>query len=276
MIVKSPVNENEKFSSWKSTIGRVAFMNCDPLFLKLSKEWNVLAAPPSWLTGHLLRRDCIIAPIPAADYAKNSDDLILLPNLGICSKGEVGSVLLFGSKPIEEMEHIALPSDSSSSVALMKFILKHKNLNPILTVMGPDIDKMLESSDGALIIGDRALDASKIHPEKVRLDLGMEWQRITGKPMVFGVFATRKDTPIVNVKQAYISLLEQLVEFESNPDRRDMIVQLSSQDSGLSTSRLDQYFSEVFNRLDEEHIIGLNKFLHDACGLIKGAEFLKF
>ena len=276
MIVKSPVNENERFSSWKSTIGRVAFMNCDPLFLKLSKEWNVLAAPPSWLTGHLLRRDCIIAPIPAADYAKNSDDLILLPNLGICSKGEVGSVLLFGSKPIEEMEHIALPSDSSSSVALMKFILKHKNLNPVLTVMGPDIDKMLESSDGALIIGDRALDASKIHPEKVRLDLGMEWQRITGKPMVFGVFATRKDTPIVSVKLAYISLLEQLTEFESNPDRRGLIVQLSSQDSGLSTSRLDQYFSEVFNRLDEEHIIGLNRFLHDACGLIKGAEFLKF
>ena len=275
MIVKSPVNENEKFSSWKSTIGRVAFMNCDPLFLQLSKDWNVLAAPPSWLTGHLLRRDCIIAPIPAADYAKNSDQLILLPNLGICSKGEVGSVLLFGSKPIEEMEHIALPSDSSSSVALMRYILKHKNLNPVLTVMGPDIDKMLESSDGALIIGDRALDASKIHPEKVRLDLGMEWQRITGKPMVFGVFATRKDTPLVNVKRAYISLLEQLAEFESNPDRRDLIVQLSSQDSGLTTTRLDQYFSEVFNRLDEEHIIGLNRFLHSACGLTKGAEFLK-
>ena len=124
MIVNSPVNEHEKFSSWKSTIGRVAFMNCDPLFLQLSKDWNVLPAPPSWLTGHLLRKDCIIAPIPAADYAKNSEDLVLLPNLGICSKGEVGSVLLFGSKPIEEMEHIALPSDSSSSVALMKFILK--------------------------------------------------------------------------------------------------------------------------------------------------------
>ena len=94
--------------------------------------------------------------------------------------------------------------------------------------------------------------------------------------MVFGVFATRKDTPIVSVKLAYISLLEQLTEFESNPDRRGLIVQLSSQNSGLSTSRLDQYFSEVFNRLDEEHIIGLNRFLHDACGLIKGAEFLKF
>ena len=82
MIVNTPVSEHEKFSSWKSTIGRVAFMNCDPLFLQLSDEWNVLPAPPSWLTGHLLRRDCIIAPIPAADYAKNADELVLLPNLG--------------------------------------------------------------------------------------------------------------------------------------------------------------------------------------------------
>ena len=276
MIVNTPVSEHEKFSSWKSTIGRVAFMNCDPLFLQLSDEWNVLPAPPSWLTGHLLRRDCIIAPIPAADYAKNADELVLLPNLGICSKGEVGSVLLFGSKPLEEMKHIALPSDSSSSVALMKFILKHQNLKPSLNVMGPDIDKMLETSDGALIIGDRALDASRKHPEKVILDLGMEWQEITGKPMVFGVFAARRDTPIVNVKRAYNSLLEQLKEFESNTNRRELIVKLSSYHSGLSTSRLDQYFSEVFNRLDEQHITGLNRFLSEACGLEKGAEFLNF
>ncbi len=180
MILNSPVQEIQKFSKWKSTIGRVAFMNCDPLFLQLSKDWDVLPAPPSWLTGHLLRKDCIIAPIPAADYAKNSHELILLPDLGICSKGEVGSVLLFGSMPISEMSSISLPSDSSSSVALMKFILRQKGLNPNLTVMGPDIDSMLSISDGALIIGDRALDASKKYPQKVVLDLGLEWQRITG------------------------------------------------------------------------------------------------
>ena len=276
MILNSPTLDSEKFASWKSTIGRVAFMNCDPLFLQLSKDWNVLPAPPSWLTGHLLRKDCIIAPIPAADYAKNSHELILLPDLGICSKGEVGSVLLFGNKPLEKMESIALPSDSSSSVALMRYILKQKHLKPKLTVMGPDVDKMLEFADGALIIGDRALDASRLHPEKVKLDLGMEWQRITGNPMVFGVFAARKDTPHENIERAYLSLLEQLVEFESNTARRELIVKLSSKSSGLSNSRLDQYFSEVFNRLDEQHIIGLNRFLKDACGLKKGAEFIKF
>ena len=65
MVVKNSSSENSNFSSWKNTIGRVAFMNCDPLFLQLSEQWNILSAPPSWLTGHLLRRDCIIAPIPA-------------------------------------------------------------------------------------------------------------------------------------------------------------------------------------------------------------------
>ena len=91
-------NEN-----WKYTIGRVAFLNCDPLFHSLSAPWSILSAPPSWLTGHLLRRDCVIAPIPAADYAKHSDELVLIPELGICSKGEVGSVILFGNCPTENM-----------------------------------------------------------------------------------------------------------------------------------------------------------------------------
>ena len=275
MVVNIPALDNTRFSSWKNTIGRVAFMNCDPLFLQLSTDWNVLSAPPSWLTGHLLRRDCIIAPIPAADYAKNSHQLVLLPDLGICSKGEVGSVLVFGSTPIEEMTSISLPSDSSSSVALLKYILKQKGLEPELTVMGPDIDTMLSVSDGALIIGDRALDASKKYPDKVILDLGLEWQNISGCPMVFGVFAARRDTPLGSIKKAYESLLEQLTEFENNQHRRDLIVELSASSSGLSTSRLDQYFSEVFNRLDEDHINGLNRFLRDACGIQQGAEFLR-
>lgn len=275
MVVNVPIIDNTGLSSWKTTIGRVAFMNCDPLFLQLSDTWDVLSAPPSWLTGHLMRRDCIIAPIPAADYAKNTDTLALLPNLGICSKGEVGSVLLFGSKSIDKMKSISLPSDSSSSVALLKFILAQKGLTPKLTVMGPDIDSMLAVSDGALIIGDRALDASREYPEKVVLDLGLEWQELTGYPMVFGVFAARKDTPISTIKKAYNSLLEQLVEFELSSARRKLIVELSSQKSGLPVERMDQYFCEVFNRLDNEHINGLNRFLKDACNIAEGAEFFR-
>ena len=71
-------------SDWSNVIGRVSFVNCDPLFDGLSANWDILPAPPSWLTGHLLRKDCLVAPIPTADYAKNNSELILLPDVNLC------------------------------------------------------------------------------------------------------------------------------------------------------------------------------------------------
>ena len=121
-----------------------------------------------------MRRDCILAPIPAADYAKNSDKLVLVPDLSISSKGEVGSVLLFGMKEIATMESIALPSDSATSVTLLKFLIKHRKLDPKYIEMGPDLMGMLDKCDGCLLIGDRALEAARDYPELVRMDLGKE------------------------------------------------------------------------------------------------------
>lgn len=260
-------------SHWMQTIGRVAFLNCDPLFYDLSVDWNVLPAPPSWLTGHLLRKDCVLAPIPAADYARNSEDLILLPDIGICSKGEVGSVLVFGEVPLHDMKTIALPTDSATSVQLLKFLLSKRNLQPELVVMGPDYTSMLDRCDGALLIGDRALESSKTHPNMVQLDLGEDWLTFTGKPMVFGVFAARKDTPLEQLKKAQGALLANLVHFEQNPLHREDVIKWSMSRSGLEHERLDRYFGEVFNRIDDENLDGLCQFLVEACGLESGPEF---
>ena len=147
--------------TWTNTLGRVAFINCDPLYHQLDPKWNVLAAPPSWLTGHVLRRDCILAPIPAADYAKHADELVLLPDIGIGSQGEVGSVLLFGAVPLESMKTIALPSDSATSVALLKHLISKQERSMKYVSTGPDYESMMAIADGALLIGDRALDAAR-------------------------------------------------------------------------------------------------------------------
>ena len=259
---------------WMKTIGRVAFMNCDPLFVGLDDSYHVLPAPPSWLTGHLLRRDCVLAPIPAADYAKHSDELALVPEIGICSKGEVGSVLVFGNRPLEEMRDIALPTDSSSSVALLKFLLKQRGIDPRPVEMGPDLDTMLERCDGALLIGDRALDRAKTNPELVQLDLGQAWLDLTGQPMVFGVFAARKDTPLEAVKAAHQALLSRLSSFEENPLTREKVLLHAHLHSDMSMERLNRYFGEVFNRLDDEHVDGLRQFLSNCCELKEMPSFL--
>ena len=264
---------NGEQQQWKKIIGRVAFLNCDPLFHGLDPQWSVLPAPPSWLTGHLLRRDCVLAPIPAADYARNSDELVLVPEIGICSKGEVGSVLVFGDMPIKDMKTLALPTDSQTSVALLMYILKQDGLNPETILMGPDLDTMLDSCDGALLIGDRALEGAKLRPNSVQLDLGTAWLERTSKPMVFGVFAARKDTPIADVKAAQTALLERLNLFEQDADQRQTVIEWSMTRSELEYERLNRYFGEVFNRLDSEHMEGLEQFLVDACGLDEGSTF---
>lgn len=261
--------------SWQNVLGRVAFSNCDPIFTSLDKKWKILPAPPSWLTGHLLRKDCLCAPIPTADYAKHSDKLCLLPNLAIVSKGDVGSVLLFGSRPIEDMRDIALPSDSSTSVALLKWIISKRNLDPKFLDLGPDINMMLSKCDGALLIGDRALVAARENPELIRLDLGAEWTKITNLPMVFGVFAARKDSPLEILKSAQNDMVNQYKKFKSNQSFRNDVIAKSSKKLGFEGERITEYFvDEVSNLLDNDGVRGLELFLSQVCGLENSPDWL--
>ena len=253
--------------AWEQTIGRVSFINCEPLFHGLDKTWNILPAPPSWLTGHLLRKDCILAPIPAADYAKNSDKLVLVPDLAISSKGEVGSVLLFGGMPLEEMKTIALPSDSATSVTLLRYLVSKRRLSPKYVEMGPDLHGMLNECDGCLLIGDRALESAREYPELVELDLGLEWKKVSGHPMVFGVFAARRDSDMAKVKLAYDALIKRLIMFENDSEVRKEVIRVSSVKSSQDISRLERYFGEVINRIEAEDIVGLESFLTAACSM---------
>ena len=253
---------------WHNILGRVAFVNCDPLYHQLPEPWEVLPAPPSWLTGHLLRKDCLIAPIPTADFATYSDELQLLPDICIGSKGTVGSVLLFGNRDPSQMRDVALPTDSATSSKLCMWILEQMGLSPRPVDMGPDLGPMLERCDGALLIGDRALDEAAKNPELVRMDLGQSWLELTGLPMVFAVFAAHKDAPRQALNDAHQLLIDQLKSFESDESYYSSVIQSTANRSGFSIHRIQQYFNEVVLRLDEIGEDGLNHFLEHVCGLV--------
>ena len=91
--------------------------------------------------------------------------------------------------------------------------------------------------------------------------------------MVFGVFAARKDTPIESLRQAQGALIENLRLFEQKTEQREKVIEWAMSHSELDYQRLDRYFGEVFNRIDKEHLDGLNEFLVNACGLEDGAQF---
>jgi predicted solute-binding protein len=91
--------------------------------------------------------------------------------------------------------------------------------------------------------------------------------------MVFGVFAARIDTPKELIIAAHNALESKLALFESSSEQRDAVINWSISRSELSYERLDRYFGEVFNRLDDDHLAGLNQFLIEACELTAGAQF---
>ena len=252
---------------WHRILGRVSFVNCDPLYHNLPEPWEVLPAPPSWLTGHVLRKDCLIAPIPTADFAAHSDELQLLPDICIASHGAVGSVLLFGNRDPSQMRDIALPTDSSTSRKLCMWLLNEMGIQPRPVDMGPDLRLMLDRCDGALLIGDRALDEAARHPELIRMDLGQAWSDLTGHPMVFAVYAARRDAPADILNEAHQLMKAQLESFENIPDVRKSVIRSTSIRSGFNEARIEQYFDEVVNRLNPDGMDGLAYFLENVCGL---------
>ena len=180
--------------------------------------------------------------------------------------GAVGSVILFGSRDLTDMRDIALPSDSSTSKVLLRWLLEHKGLDPKCIETGPDLDSMLATCDGALLIGDRALNAAENYPELVCLDLGGEWTKVTKLPMVFGVFACRKDAPISQISAIHADLLQNYEEFNTIPTKKSLVIEQSSSSTGIDKIRMQHYFdNEVRNTLDEESHKGLSKFLKEVC-----------
>ena len=212
-----------------------------------------------------------MAPIPSADFAKHNDTLRLVGDLGIVSMGHVGSVLLFGDRPPDHMRDIAFPTDSSTSKRLLRWYLDKQGLDPRAIDLGPDLSSMLQQCDGALLIGDRALRAAAEHPSLVQLDLGAEWARSTGLPMVFGVFATHESSDNQGILEAKTELISNYKAFMNDIHRREEVVRIAADKIGLTPSRMDQYFrSEVSNILDEESVEGLTRFLVDVCGMDTG------
>ena len=192
--------------------------------------------------------------------------LSLIRDIGIVGRESVGSVLLFGNRPIETMRDIALPSDSSTSNMLMRWILKQRGLDPKYVKMGPDMDSMLDECDGALIIGDRAIAAAIHNPELVRMDLGREWVEITGLPMVFGVFAARKDSNDHSISRARELMLSNYNIFLEQEEVRNIVISDASKKVSLSIERVSEYYAnEVSNLLSPESIKGLGVFLQEVC-----------
>lgn len=181
-------------------VGHIQFLNCLPLYYGLVKshallDIELIKGVPTELNNLLIKGSLDISPVSSIEYARHHDSLVLFPDFTVSSDGEVKSILLISRFPIENLSHkkIALTSTSATSQVLLKLILNRGyGIVPEYFTSQPDFNRMLSDADAALLIGDIALKYYVEAKDFYLYDLGLEWKKLTGKKMVYAVWAVNR------------------------------------------------------------------------------------
>jgi chorismate dehydratase len=202
-------------------LGAVGYLNARPLVhgLEQAAEFSVRFDVPARCADLLHQGAIDLGLIPSIEYLRApAGDYAIVPDLAIASHGPVASVAIYTTRPIEDVQSIALDTSSRTSVALVRVLCARIfKIAPSLLPQGPDLSSMLAESDAALIIGDNALvqpsgdvplaaaaggkaqaaRGARPTPERVtidKIDLGDVWTRATGLPFVYAFWAGPSST----------------------------------------------------------------------------------
>jgi len=158
-------------------LGRIGYVNMAPVFYRLDYDVEEIVGVPTELNRMLLDGEVDVAPISSIEYARNAEQLRLLPRLCVSSEGAVDSIQLVTREPLGRVRSVAVTPESATSVVLTKVLLPQAEHVPLG-----------EPAEATLLIGDAALKSAFEDPTP-HYDLGKLWLERTGLPMVFAVWA---------------------------------------------------------------------------------------
>lgn len=177
-------------------VGRISALNMYPLYHHLERHCRddvvFTDGVPTTLNEAVIRGDLDVSAMSSIAFARHADRLELLPVASITAAGAVDSIQVFSRVPFEELTRVEVTPHSATSVALLRVLAgPHVAMEP---QAGPARDA-LTRADGVLLIGDEALEALREGWAPYSTDLAQLWQQRTALPMVFAVWAARRDLP---------------------------------------------------------------------------------
>ncbi len=255
-------------------VGHIQFLNCLPIYWGLVRSGALLDVEltkdtPDRLGEMLVDGELDIGPISLVEYLRNADSLRLLPGLAVGSDGPVLSVNLVAQVPLGQLagRRVALGSTSRTSVLLARMWLAEVHgVAPTYFTCPPDLTTMLLEADAAVLIGDAALRAT-YHAPRHGLDvydLGAVWRDWTGLPMVFAVWAARRDYAEANpglVKDVHAAFVRSRDEALAHVDE---VAAQAARWEVFDAATLARYFRTLDFSLGERQLTGLRDFARRA------------
>ncbi|WP_026211704.1 menaquinone biosynthetic enzyme MqnA/MqnD family protein [Longispora albida] len=251
-------------------VGHIQFLNCLPLYWGLGRTGALLDMDlhkdsPDQLNEALVAGRLDLGPISVVEYLRAADQLLLLPGLAVGSDGPVLSVNLVSQVPLAELDgaRVALGSTSRTGVMLAQLLLEGRyGVRPTYHRSAPDLGEMLREAEAAVVIGDVALRALYEAPSlglHVH-DLGKEWRDWTGLPMVFAVWAARRDFAAAHpgvVKDIHEAFLQSR---DLSLTALDEIAASAARWEPFDAQTLASYFRALDFSFGERQVAGLREF----------------
>jgi len=166
----------------------VSFLNAWPLTagLESSDRIELVLAEPSRCAALLEAGEVDLALVSVGGLPGGEYEIV--PGIAIGADGPVQTVVLAGEQSPAIWDEVFLDTASRTSHVLTKIVLDEMGVHPKFTPL-PAVEGLARAkgTKGALVIGDRGFD---VRANQV-LDLGREWNRLTGLPMIFALWAAR-------------------------------------------------------------------------------------
>lgn len=255
-------------------LGYIEYLNCLPVYYGIEQgvidlPVAVKKGPPAELNRLFLEGALDITPISSIEYARHAGDAVILPGLSIAAQGRVTSVLLFSKRPLHELQGrpVALTNHSATSVVLTKIILSQRyGVEPHYYATPPDPAAMLAEADACLIIGDQALLAAsdptlpQRFPGLQIVDLGEEFQALTGEIMVFALWVIRREFAQRNPDG--VRLVAQLFQASRDYAMANMadLTAEALRRRSLPQAAVEEHFRQIRHHFTEPYQRGLRRY----------------
>lgn len=246
-------------------IGWVSYVNILPLYPAVRDLSGIALEEgvPTRLNGRLAAGEIDLAPISSIEYARHAERYVLLPGLSISSDGPTRSVLVASTLPVgqqmRERVVVHLTPQSATSVVLLKVLAAFAWPKTPGVVTTDDPAK----ANARLLIGDEALRELLNPTVPHHIDLGEAWRAHTGLPMVFAVFAARREVLTDSRRATLERARTALLAAADNPDRETASVEAAAR-LKLPLEGLREYLNGLSWNMTPRHQQGLKRFLADA------------
>jgi chorismate dehydratase len=259
----------------KARCGRISYTNDLPVYAAF--DLGALEFPgtlhegvPTELNRALLAGELDISPVSSFFYLQHQDQLTVLPHACIGSRREVKSIYCISERHPRELAatQIAVTRESSTGRALFEAICRaYYGFSPEYVEAEDPFAAYQQARIPCLLIGDKAIDAALAVPPREAFDVGLLWHELSGKDMVYALWAARNDVvdgrpdDVTNVGRALVDAVNW------GEAHRDQVIAQAQSVRPRPAGFYASYYRTLNYRFDEAAREGLNAFARLAIDL---------